>query len=151
MRGFTLLEIVAVLVLLGVAATLVLPSFTRGLRGIQLEAAARDLVTRMKQARSRAITRQKVFRIILDQETEQKAYYVLADEFRQPIKSYPLPDQTRVLSDDDQLPIVVSFYANGRSSGGRFSLNLLEGRRLVIDVDPITGFGRVENPNAPIN
>ena len=84
------LELLVVLILLGAAAAVVIPSFTGGFGGIQLDTAARDLVTRMKQARGAAVSRQRVHRIFLlsPEEPDEPFAYVLTDEYEQPIKRY---------------------------------------------------------------
>lgn len=151
-RGFTLFELIVVLVLIALAAGLVLPSFSRGMQSIELEATSRDLVTRMKRARSEAIAGQKVFRIMLfqgetaddDSGEGNNDYYVLADDFEQPIRRYPLPEGISIeLDESREFPLKASFYPNGRSSGGQFILKNAAGKELQIQLDPITGFAKV--------
>ena len=146
--GFSLLELIIVLILVSLAAGVVMPSFSRGLRGLELEAAGRDLITRMKQARSRAIATQKVFRMILFQSENASDYYILANEFEQELKKFSLPEDVSIETQDEQYQefeksfVKVSFYPNGRSSGASFLLRN-ERREIGIWVDPVTGFARV--------
>jgi len=143
-RGFTLFELIVVLILLGAAAAVVIPSFTGGFGGIQLDTAARDLVTRMKQARGAAVSRQRVHRIFLlsPEEPGEPFAYVLTDEYEQPIKRYVLPKGISYFEELSE-PVAFSFYPNGRSSGGRMGLKNEAGRKIFIEVSPITGFGKV--------
>jgi general secretion pathway protein H len=144
-RGFSLFELLIVLILVSLAAGVVMPSFSRGLRGLELETAGRDLITRMKQARSRSISRQEVSRIILVPSEESPDYYVLTNAFEQELKRFLLPERVSIAVQEEQFdePFVrVSFYPNGRSSGGFFYLQN-ETREIAIWVDPITGFARV--------
>ena len=85
--GFTLLELVVVLVLLGAAAAVVVPSFTGGMMGLQLETESRDLVTRMRQARVNAVAQQVVFRVVVGTERTDGFKYSLVDEYGREIKS----------------------------------------------------------------
>ena len=150
-KGFSLLELIVVLVLLALAAGVVMPSFSRGLRGLQLETSGRDLMTRMRHARSQAIAKQKVFRIILRKDEDETVpdYYIFADEFEQQIRKFVLPEGVFVHTEDDlEFPVRISFYANGRSSGATFSLKRETGREMRIWVDPITGFSRVLKEDA---
>lgn len=144
-RGFTLLELLVVLILLGAAAAVVIPSFTGSFGGIQLDTAARDLVTRMKQARGAAVSRQRVHRIFLlpPQGPDEPFAYVLTDEYEQPIKHYSPPKGVSYFEELSE-PLVFSFYPNGRSSGGRLGLKNEAGRKILIEVSPITGFGKVQ-------
>jgi len=140
--GFTLLELIIVLVLLGAAAAVVVPSFTGGILGLQLETSSRDLITRMRQARVDAVSQQAVFRVVLSGEDSKYSKYMLVDEYGRELRSYELPKGIS-LTAKDQLPLTISFYPNGRSSGGSFGLKREGGRELTIRVDPITGFGKV--------
>lgn len=142
-NGFSLLEIVVVLLLLGLAAYLIAPSFTTGLRGLEARTAARDLLNRLKQARTRAISTQTVSRMLLGHDERGQAFYALANEYEEVLKTFPLPEGTRFVTEDQELPLVISFYPSGRSSGGLFALERDERRRFVIEVDSVTGLGRL--------
>jgi prepilin-type N-terminal cleavage/methylation domain-containing protein len=141
--GFTLLELIIVLILLGLAAAVVIPSFTGGLRGLRLETAGRDLITRMKQARTDALSQQAVFRVVLKTDPAGDDQYVFVDEYGRTLRSYNLPEDVVVKTPEKELPLTISFYPSGKSSGGKFSLQYEGGRVLRISVDPVTGFGRV--------
>lgn len=136
--GFSFLELIVILILMGVAAVLIMPSFTRGLKGLEVETTTRDLIVRMKQARSEAIAKQKVFRMILGVDG-----YVFATDFGETIKEFKLPEEVVIESDEEELPLQVSFYPNGRSSGGNFRLTSRQGKQVQVTVDSITGFARV--------
>jgi len=148
-RGFTLFELLVVLVLVSAAVAVVAPSFSRSLRGLELEAATRNLIIRMRQARSQAIGAQQVFRIILVQsegqlpeEDPEGDYYVVADEYERVMETIFLPyDGVVEIPPDSYSPLRVDFYPNGRSSGGLFALSN-ERRKIVVWVDPITGFAK---------
>jgi hypothetical protein len=116
----------------------VAPSFTRGFKGLELETCGRDLVTVMKQARSRAIAKQQVFRVILTKD-DVRFSYILADDFGEKIQEYPLPKDVSFYLEDDQVL---------RSSGGTVTLVGAQGKEMPIKVDPVTGFGRVETDRA---
>jgi type II secretion system protein H len=146
--GFSLLELVVVLVIMGLAAAVVIPSFISGWSGLQLETAARDLVTEMKVARTQAISRQKVFRFRLSQDLDstKSVAAALANEFGEPIKVFPIDSSIRLVTDQDSLLLEISFYPNGRSSGASFQLRNQAGKTIALEVDAITGFARVSKP-----
>ena len=142
--AFPLLELLVVLILMAASAAVILPSFTSGLQGLELETSSRDLVTRMRRARSDAIGTQRGFRIILDQAPQESAYYVLANDYEEEIERYPLAKGTLIeIPPNQSLPLKLSFYPNGRSSGGKFLIANQQGKRLYVLVNPITGLGRV--------
>lgn len=136
--GFTLLEVVVVLILMGVAAAVILPSFVGGLKGLELETAGRDLIVQMKHARSEAIAKQKVFRIILRANS-----YQFTNDFGEAIEEFKLPEGVVIESDEVELPLQISFYSNGRSYAVSFRLKNRQGKQMQVAVDPITGFAKV--------
>ena len=138
------MEIIVVLVIMGAAALVIAPSFVAALGSIRLETATRDLITNMKWARSVAVAEQNIRRVILlAPETPGAPYeYVLTDEFERPLRRIELPEGVSFAS-PEQLPVLISFYSNGRSSGGIVTLLNDRGRKLQIEVSPITGFGRL--------
>lgn len=143
-RGFSLLEIVVVLVLFGLAAAVILPSFSGGFKSLEMETAARDLVTRMKQSRSEAIAKQEVLRIVLKPGTgDEVSAYVLTNAYEEEIKTFELPKDISFELGEELKQATVSFYPNGRSSGGEFALRNKQGKRLTVEVDSVTGYGRV--------
>ena len=145
--GFSLLEIIAVMVVMALGAVLVLPGLNTGLNGLRLDSAARDMVTLMKTARSQAIAEQKVFRVMLKINPDQPAdSYVYANEYEEEIKAFPFPAGVRILVTDPGISGRISFYPNGRSSGLQFTLHNEQGKALLVNVDPVTGFARLTRP-----
>lgn len=142
--GFSLLELLVVLILLGAAAVVVMPSFSSGLEGLRLETTTRDLITHMRRARSSAVAEQRVHRIILRApEAPGAPYeYSLTDEFERVLGNVSLP-RGIAFADGETLPAVISFYPSGRSSGGFIALVHESGRKVGIEVSPITGFGKL--------
>ncbi|HSR52700.1 MAG TPA: prepilin-type N-terminal cleavage/methylation domain-containing protein [Acidobacteriota bacterium] len=146
--GFSLMEIIVVLVLLAAVALLVAPAFTRGLESLELRTATRDMITRMKQFRTKAIAVQEVQRVFIGRDDNDKPYYAWANEYEEIQNTYELPEDTEiVLEDGMELPLHISFYPNGRSSGAFFALRTGRNRLYMISVDPVTGFGRVVKPD----
>ena len=65
-QGFTLIEILLVVVIMAVIAVLAVPNFSRTYAGIELRKAADDLAYRMRYAQSYAITRNTLTRLEFD-------------------------------------------------------------------------------------
>jgi general secretion pathway protein H len=145
-RGFSLLELMLVLVLVGAVSAVVVPSFIQGMAGVQLETATRDLVTQFRQARTRAVSTQRVYRVLLQpsQVPGEPSSYALADEYEHPIRTFPLPEVVSFAgAGEPGWSPVISFYPNGRSSSGRVVM-AAGNRRMTIVMNPITGFGSAE-------
>ncbi len=140
--GFSLLELIVVLILMGLAAALILPSFSGGLSSLELEAASRDLVTHMKALRSEAIAQQEAFRIVLSNSAEGSGYR-LTDAWEEELKRFDLPRGATFVFPDSGQELMISFYANGRSSGAAFRVRNEADKQVVVRVDPITGLAGV--------
>jgi len=67
-RAFTLIELLMVLAIIGVAAAITVPSFVRSIRGNRLRVAARTVVMAGRYARSMAIVKQQEFALVFDLE-----------------------------------------------------------------------------------
>ena len=144
--GFSLFELIVVMVLLGLVAAVILPSFTNGMEGLRLNTAARDMVTKLKQARSRAISEQKVFRVRLVPRSRRSQL------IRSPMttvsrwKRSNCPGGFKLILDPEIEP-VVSFYPNGRSSGFQLLIQNRRNYRLEVEVDRISGLAKARRPD----
>ncbi|MCA9408421.1 MAG: prepilin-type N-terminal cleavage/methylation domain-containing protein [Candidatus Omnitrophica bacterium] len=65
--GFTLVELMLVVLLLTVIAGLTLPNFSRGFDSMKLKQTAKDLTYMMRYAQSRAITKNKHVRLVFEE------------------------------------------------------------------------------------
>ncbi len=65
-RGFTLIEVLVVVVIAAITATIALPGFVRSMRGAQLRTASRTVIMAHKYARSAAVLRQVPMAVLLD-------------------------------------------------------------------------------------
>ena len=70
--GFTLLEMLVVLTILGIVAALAVPRLTRPSDGLRLQTAARDLVGALRLTRATAILRNAVATLVID--VDQRAF-----------------------------------------------------------------------------
>lgn len=70
-RGFTLIEILIVVVIAALAATIALSGFVRTIRGSELRTASRTVLMAHKYARSTSVLRQVPMVILLDKENRE--------------------------------------------------------------------------------
>lgn len=70
-RGFTLIEVLIVVVIAALAATIALPGFVRSMRGAELRTATRTVLMAHKYARSTAVVRQTQMAILIDRENRE--------------------------------------------------------------------------------
>src|SRR5262249_35722740 len=86
--GFSLLELVAVLMLLALATAIVVPSLGRGLATVQLKTSSREIAAAIRLARSKAVREQQVFLLGFDSEKNEVELASLNPGFR---RSFELP------------------------------------------------------------
>jgi general secretion pathway protein H len=136
-RGFTLLEIIIVLAIAGIAYAILLAVPGRGASIADLKASARVLASGLRQAQSMAMATKRDALLTIDLD---------AREFQMPgeKESRKLPDnidlklytaQSEVVSDKRGS---IRFYPDGSSTGGRITVGSGE-RKYLVDVEWLTG------------
>jgi len=146
-KGFSLLELIMVLFLMGLIVGIVLPFVGSTLDRIKLQSEARQIASALKFARSEAITKKTLF--TFNANIDQNQYWLaipkekevtqtkVLDETVQ-IKNYQGAEETQ--SDGT---FIINFYPRGNSSAGTIHLqsSIIESDSPVyaIIIDPITG------------
>jgi general secretion pathway protein H len=134
--GYTLVELLVVLLIMSAVLALVPPLFDRGLSSTELRSVAREMMAAMRDARSTAVSTRSPVAFTLD--LEQRHYQV--DERRR----VALPETLRLelLTGQSELrgrgAGAITFYSDGSASGGEVTL-LAEARRIRLDVDWMSG------------
>jgi len=134
--GFTLLELLIVLAILGLTAGMAVPMFAQAMPDIQARAAARDVAAMMRAARSLAITgnREVAVAVDLDRRTVD-----LAGERSEAIaKGIALDLYTAEEELIGRRAGRIRFYPDGTSTGGRVRLSTAT-RTYDVRVDWISG------------
>jgi general secretion pathway protein H len=136
-RGFSLLELLVVLTLMGLLYALVPPLFATGASGAELKAAARQVAAGLRKTRGHAIvTKQEA---LLTVDVEHRTFQLSGDT-----RVYALPGKAEVSVYTAQSEVAeettgsIRFYPDGSSTGGRITVASGE-RRYRVDVDWLTG------------
>jgi general secretion pathway protein H len=136
-RGFTLLELLVVLVIAASGYALVVRFTSGGVSGAELKSAARAVAAGLRDARGTAIARQQSTALVLDLEGRSM-------EVGEGLRTRQLPARLDMKLYTAQSEIVdgkrgaIRFYPDGSSTGGRVTLASGE-RRFLVDVDWLTG------------
>jgi type II secretion system protein H len=157
--GFTLVELMVVIVLIGILSAMILPNMKGTYGDAMLRSTGRDLVNAFSLAYSRAVSLNEVHRVRLD---ALKGHYVIEKQVREgPNEFLQVKDvagcegdldkrvsiQIRNVSDDaptgreaaSPTPTQsVTFYPDGTADGSEVLLRDREGFRLGLKVDAVT-------------
>jgi general secretion pathway protein H len=141
--GFTLLEMLVVLIIAGLVLALAIPAFPRLFAGLQLKAAAHDLMRDLAAARSAAITQARAVRLIVV--PDQPGYTLdgrvraLSCDCRVALAAAaPGGTALSLLPEASGAPSGIAFYPDGGASGGALTVTQ-DGRGLMVAVDWMTG------------
>ncbi|MES2934267.1 MAG: GspH/FimT family protein [Pseudomonadota bacterium] len=135
--GFTMLELLVVLVLMILVYAVAVPVISNGMPGTELKGAARQLAAGLRKARSQAVTQKQETVLTLD--VEQHRFGLSGDSHQ-----YNLPPKLDISLFTAQSEMLqekigrIRFYPDGSSTGGRITVALGE-RKYMVDIDWLTG------------
>ena len=130
--GFTLLEMLVVVGILGLLTTLAFPTVRPVLSLLAVQSAQSDLVSNLRSVRAEAMREDAPMTIEISRTARGYTWNGRRIE---------LPSGARLLADRAS----VSFSGEGTSSGGHFAI-AWNGRMLDVEVDPDTGLAKWELP-----
>lgn len=140
-RGFTLLELMIVLVIAAIMMTVVPPMISSALPGAELKSAARKVAAGLRYARNKSLSSDEETILMLDLESKQ--FNVSGKK-----KNYQLHkdlDLTLLTAESEMVAEyrgAIRFFPDGGSTGGRISLSTGK-RKFAVDVDWLTGKVRI--------
>ncbi|MES9852972.1 MAG: GspH/FimT family pseudopilin [Candidatus Thiodiazotropha sp. L084R] len=135
--GFTLLELIIVLVIAGALVALVPPAINRVIPGVKLKGASQEMASAIRFLRSWSVAQGKQGLFVLD--LEQKQYTISS---RESVYELPQGADLQIVGASDEgegdQQGGIRFFPDGSSSGGRVILSAA-GKTHQIDVDWLTG------------
>jgi general secretion pathway protein H len=129
-RGFTLVELLVVLAIIGMTLAIAVPFFAGHVTGASLNAATVEISAALRGARSTAIAQD---RAVVFQGDGGGGYWLDRNHFPLPLMNGATPLRVAVEGGTQ-----ISFYPSGGSSGGRILVSSGNGQH-EIAVDALTG------------
>ncbi len=146
-KGFTLIELILVLLIIGLGTAFIVPTVANSLVNLKLKAATRRLSTVLRYARSRAISSKETMYVVIDIDNASYATQVpnpeaSAEELPGSI-AFPKNIRFKEVRVGEEVQtsgkIQLLFYPKGNTSGGEIVLENNRGRMYKITIDPILG------------
>lgn len=150
--GFSLIELIAVLVIISLFTALAIPSLSKTFHRMELRSASKKISAVLRFCRSEAVNRNRIILASFDNEAHLLSVLSadLGEEKPVPERSYPFPPEVSI----DQLEVgktlieaaipSFEFYPNGGSNGGSAVIRREPGGAFSIRVDFLTGAVTVE-------
>jgi len=158
-RGFTLLELIVVVALLGMIASVVTVRVGSSLERTRFEAAVRECATLFRMAKTHAIYQHCRVRVVYSPDSRQLRVASLVRNHEGAIKevhlkTFRVPDVVssfdfeasgfRTPSPDQQ----ITFTSIGTSQGGRILMKSAKAAAKRITITPLSGVVRIEKADA---
>ncbi len=143
--GFTLLELIVVVLIIGVASGIVAARFYGSTDQVRLKASARDFAASLRYSRTHAVAEKRPYVIIVS-----RTGYSVFTSVQSPFGGYePKQVLKRVLPSGVVIDLPgdeegrIDFFPLGDSTGGQVKLVAKNGARLFVMVEPVTGRARI--------
>jgi general secretion pathway protein H len=147
-QGFTLLELLIVVLVVVLVLAVSFPSLSRGSASLHLRTTGRDVLNIFRYAREKAVTEQVGMRVTADREKQRM---VVSDDLEDGGRSYLMPKDVKIIrfvlggKEVTEASMVIRFLPNGGSDSGEVLLKSEAGSFLRIISDPLTGGARIES------
>lgn len=131
-KGFTLIEILIAVVLLGIALSIVTPALGKFMKSVEIKGSQRKIVKLLKEAHNSAVknNRPEVVKI-----KSSKLYYQDPVDKGEKIVIHLDSVNLKITSNIDK----IVFYPDGTSSGGKLTIIYNNQERHNLIIDKITG------------
>jgi type II secretion system protein H len=162
--GFTLVELMVVIVIIGIMTAMMIPEMKGTFQDALLRSSSRELINVFDLAYSRAVSLNQLRRVRLDEKTGRylvekqvtengQEHFVSADdvpgskgeldsritmEFHQSGEISPKANPDAPVSGNELGGVTIAFYPDGTADAGDITLRDREGFRLRLQINPVT-------------
>jgi general secretion pathway protein H len=158
-RGFSLLELIIVLIIMSFSIALIAPSLSRFSKSAEIRATAQKVSSILRNSRSEAVNRGEVYQVLFDLRSGAVSVRTIRPEEMETEetkdkkgsgRTFSIPGRIEIRemkTDPGQYPSelpAIEFYPNGGSNGGSFLLEGEDQRQYRLQVHSITGVVKIE-------
>ena len=128
-KGFSLVEVVIVVALIGIVATIAVPNFQNYIRNRNLKIAAQEISSEFFVTRERALSESRTYRLVFDDTAnqytteEQTAPGVWTVRQTKPVHGSAAQTSGIVINTANTTATIFTFQPRGTVSSGRLSIN----------------------------
>ena len=141
--GFTLVEVIIVLIIIGISSGLVGLYISRSSGKLELRTFAKEVSSTLRYARNHAVSEKQTYCFVVNLDDGMyRLYNSNKDEEGGliPAISNPIPEEIAVTLNTDTADFYqVEFFSYGNSSGGVIELTNIDGDALFIIINRLTG------------
>ena len=141
--GFSLIEMIAVIILIGIVMTLVSMSFSKSINSAKIRSASREVVAALRYTRGQAIVKGKQQVLLVD--TENNTYQAPGKPVKELPKKMRLAIETAAGEQVSNTSGGIRFFPDGSSTGGNIRVYAGE-REWRVNVAWLTGDIALEEP-----
>ncbi len=145
--GFTLVEIIIVMLIIGIASGLVGIMISKGSSGRELKLFTKDVSSVLRYARNRAVSEKKIYCFVIDKEEHTYRLFREDTDYTNVklVMDKAIPDELEMnLQDSEEESPHIEFLPHGSSTGGVLEVLHEDGKIYFINVNRITGKIAVE-------
>lgn len=136
-RGFSLLELIVVLFIIGIISSLVPIALSNSLSNTELKTSSMKIASALRYARNEAISYKKDYALFIDINNNRFFIQQLDKNEIEPEWIFNLKEDIKIILRKDLEKI--SFSPIGTSSGGDIEVENSKGSSYIIHVEPLTG------------
>ena len=144
--GFTLIELIIVLMIIGISLGIVGIFVNQGASNLELKRFAKEMATTLKYARNRAISEKKVYSFVISESDGTYSLYAAdisehnEDDMSESVMSRSVPEKLHIKFDErGEGALRIDFFPGGNSTGGVIDIRNQADRSLLVTVNRITG------------